>query len=479
MSRAHRSWPQRALIGFMSLLVVLCLASAAGLAYVERQVSDVPRLSFGGVLDEQETSAEPQNILLVGVDDGSGLAAGDPVLRGRSRSLNTDTIMVLRVDPSSERAALLSFPRDLWVPIAGSSQKGKINSAMALGGPQRLVQTIQQNFEIAIHHFVMIDLVGFRNLVSAVDGVPMYFPWAARDRESGFVQDETGCITLEPDQALAYARSRFFEVYDEARRRYEFDPASDLGRINRQQDFIRAALKRAIAKGVRNPFTMNQLITVGQQSVTFDEYLTAQDIVDLGVQFRDFDPEELDLYTLPVRGGNVGAASVVFLDERAAQPIFDVFRGVDSETDIIPSVRVEVRNGSGTSGQGRTVLNDLELRGFVAVRSTDARTFDFPGTVVLYRSGEHLAAASVARFVDGEPTFEVDDSLPDDVTVAMVTGADFTAIRSEPRPMEDFQSFIDAAATSTTSEDPTALPEDTTTTSANPFVPEAPPGVTC
>jgi LCP family protein required for cell wall assembly len=460
----------------MALLVVLCFASAAGLAYVERQVSDVPRLSFGSVLDEEAAKGEPQNILLVGVDDGTGLAAGDPVLRGRSKSLNTDTIMVLRVDPESERAALLSFPRDLWVPIAGSTQKGKINSAMALGGPERLVQTIQQNFQIQIHHFVMLDLAGFQSLVSAVDGVPLYFPWAARDRQSGFAQDETGCITLEPDQALAYARSRHFEIYDEGSKRYVDDPASDIGRINRQQRFIKAALKRAIAKGVRNPFTMNQLIGVGQRSVTLDDQLTTQDIVDLGVQFRDFDPEELDLYVPPTRGGNVGAASVVFLDERAAEPIFDIFRGVESDdAEAVPTVRVEVRNGSGKSGQGRTALEGLRAAGFVGVRSVDARDFRFPGTVVLYAPGQELAAAHVARFLDGEPTFQLDETLSSDVDVVVVTGNDFTTVRAEPRPLEDFQAFLDRAATSTTEPGP----EDSTTSTTPGFVPEAPPGVTC
>jgi LCP family protein required for cell wall assembly len=345
---------------------------------------------------------------------------------------------------------------------------------MALGGPERLVQTIQQNFQIKINHFVMLDLAGFRNLVSAVDGVPVYFPWAARDQKSGFQQDETGCITLEPEQALAFARSRYFEIYDERSRRWVSDPASDLGRINRQQRFIRAALRRAIAKGVRNPFTMNQLIGVGQQSVTLDDQLTTQDMVDLGTQFRDFDPEQLDLYTPPSTGGFAGAASVQFLDERAAQPIFDIFRGVDTELDIIPTVRVEVRNGSGKSGQGRTVLNDLGDRGFVAVRSTDARDFRFPGTVILYAPGQEAAAANVARFLDGEPTFQEDPSLTSDVSVALVTGGDFTAVRAEPRPIEDFQSFLDGA--STTSSDPAA---DTSTTTTPPYVPEAPPGVSC
>jgi hypothetical protein len=252
------------------------------------------------------------------------------------------------------------------------------------------------------------------------------------------------------------------------------DPASDLGRINRQQRFIRAALRRAIAKGVRNPFTMNQLIGVGQQSVTLDDQLTAQDRVDLGTQFRDFDPEQLDLYTPPSTGGFAGAASVQFLDERAAQPIFDIFRGVDTELDIIPTVRVEVRNGSGKSGQGRSVLNELDDRGFVAVRSTDARDFQFPGTVILYAPGQAVAAANVARFLDVDPTFQEDPSLTSDVSVALVTGGDFTAILAEPRPIEDFQSFLDGA--STTSSDPAA---DTSTTTTPPYVPETPPGVSC
>ena len=152
----------------------------------------------------------------------------------------------------------------------------------------------------------------------------------------------------------------------------------------------------------------------------------------------------------------------------AAQPIFDIFRGVDTEADIIPTVRVEVRNGTGTSGQGKTVLNDLADQGFVAVRSTDARDFRNPGTVILYAPGQQLAAANVARYIDGDPTFQEDASLSD-VSVALVTGNDFTAIRTDPRPLEDFQSFLDNAASSSTE---TSV-EDTTTTPA--FVPEAPP----
>ena len=120
------------------------------------------------------------------------------------------------------------------------------------------------------------------------------------------------------------------------------------------------------------------------------------------------------------------------------------------------------------------MLNDLDDLGFVAVRSTDARDFRNPGTVIRYAPGQQLAAANVARYLDGTPTFQEDATLTDD-SVALVTGNDFTGVRTDPRPLEDFQSFLDNAATTTT--DSSALDDTSTTTPA--IVPEAPPGVTC
>jgi LCP family protein required for cell wall assembly len=403
------------------------------------------------------------------------------VLYGREDTLNTDTIMVLRVEPGSERASLVAFPRDLWVPIAGTSSKGKINSALSLGGPERLIQTIQQNFGIPINHYVQVDFAGFKNLVSAIDGVPVYFPWPARDENTGLYVDEPGCITLDPDQALAFARSRYFQTYQDGR--WQFDESSDFGRISRQQTFIRAAMKRAVAKGVRNPFTLNQLIGVGQQSVTLDNSLRTEQIVDLGMQFRDFDPDELDIYTVPgVDATTPGGAAVVYVDDNAAQPIFDIFRGVDPGADAIPTARVEVRNGSGVSGQGRETLVALEAAGFVPVDSSDASDFAYPTTVIRYAPGQELAAAHVARFIDGDPGFEEDPSIADQADVVVVTGADFTAVRTDPRSLDDFRDFL----ATTTSTEPAPTPTDGvgdaeggTTTTMIGDVPLAPEGVSC
>ena len=84
--------------------------------------------------------------------------------------------------PRPEQAALLSLPRDLYVPIAGTRGSARINSAIQ-GGPARLVATITDALDLPIHHYVEIDFQGFRDLVDAVGGVPVYFPEPVRDTQ--------------------------------------------------------------------------------------------------------------------------------------------------------------------------------------------------------------------------------------------------------------------------------------------------------
>ena len=159
---------------------------------------------------QQEAIDRAQNFLLVGSDSRAGIAPDDPNIgafgsEAEVGGQRSDTIMVLRIDPKSERASVLSFPRDLWVSIAGTGAKQRINTAFSRG-PDVLVATLQQNFGIPIQHFVEVDFVGFKGLVDAVGGVPVYFENPARDKNTGLNIPVSGCVTLNGDQALAYAR---------------------------------------------------------------------------------------------------------------------------------------------------------------------------------------------------------------------------------------------------------------------------------
>ena len=281
------------------------------------------------MLTTQEDDNAAQNFLLVGVDSAADLAEDDPARGGRGNvgGLRSDTVMVLRVEPGSEHASLLSLPRDLWVPLASGGTQ-RINSAIQNGGPGELVDTIEQYLGVPIHHYIQVDFAGFQDLVEAIDGVAVYFPAPARDNHSLLDIDTAGCVTLDGHQALAYARSRHFQYYEDGR--WRTDPSGDLGRISRQQDFIIRALHRAVAEGARNPLTLDRLVDAGLATVTVDDLLTADDIISLGRAFRSFNPSSLATYALPTRPGSAGGASILRLEDEEAQPILDRFRGTDA-----------------------------------------------------------------------------------------------------------------------------------------------------
>ncbi len=466
--RLRRTWGQRLAIAGGCLSTLGLVASAAGLTYVFRKYERLPRVELSGVLDESVESGEPENYLIVGIDSAAGLPADDSVRIGRETTLRSDTIMILRTDPATRRAALLSLPRDLYVRHADGTN-ARINLAIQRGGAPLLIQTIDENFAIPIHHYVQVDFESFRGLVEAIDGVPVPIPYPARDSESGLDIPEAGCHTLDATEALAYVRSRYYEERIDGR--WVTDLRSDIGRIARQQDFIRRALSRAIDRGARNPGTLDQLIDVGLSGITVDDELTADDIFDLGTRFRSFDPDSLVTYSVEGTPDTVGAAQILRLVEGPeTEATLSIFRGGASE-DLEPEgVRLIVRNGTGTPRQGADATEALRGAGFIANVSGDEPGGGADGTVVRYPAGQEAAADLVARWLVGGARLEeveggagdnggegggTDGSTGGAVGIELVTGTDWQGVRSE-------------AVSSTSTSTVATLPEATTTTSSAP-----------
>lgn len=474
--KPRRTWGQRAVLMLSTAVAVGLLASAAGIGYVYSKYSRLPRVELGSVLTERGGSDEPQNFLLVGVDSAANLDEDDPARQGRDDigGLRSDTMMVLRVDPASERASLLSLPRDLWVPLASGGNQ-RINTAIEIGGPRELIDTIEGYLGIPINHYVQVDFAGFRDLVDAIDGVQVWFGYPARDRRSGLSVEQPGCVALDAEQALAYVRSRQFEQYVDGR--WRTDPTADLGRISRQQDFIVRSLRRAVAKGVRNPVTLDNLVDVALDTVVVDDILKADDILDLAGRFRGFDPSSLDLRSLPVEDDVVGGALVLRLRDADAQPLLDLFRGADPEAVTPGQVRVLVLNGSGVAGQAGDASSALAAVGFVAAGTGEAEAFDFQRTVVRHLPGQEAAADLVARYLLPGATLEVveDEELGADVVV--VTGEDFQGVRTTP--LAPTSTSVPSSVSTTSTSAPGDGSTSSTTTTVIGVTPEPPPGSGC
>ena len=185
--------------------------------------------------------AEPEakNFLITGADNNSCIDPDSrfaPAFGDRSSfGERSDTIMMWRINPSTSQVAVLSFPRDLWVTIAGRSSKQRINVAYDRDNPQKLIDTIYQNFGITTDHFVQVDFCAFKTLVNAVGGVAVPFDAPVRDVSTGLNVPQAGCFTFDGDHALAYVRSRKLQTFTEEGE-WVTDPTSDLGRISRTSE---------------------------------------------------------------------------------------------------------------------------------------------------------------------------------------------------------------------------------------------------
>lgn len=430
--RPRRTWPQRLFLLFNLFVIAAALTSAGVLAYAKDTVSSIPRVAFaGGVLaTEDPDSDEPINFLLVGADSVANLDDDDPLRSTRSEAnLLTDTMIVLRVDPGSGDASMMSIPRDLWIPDLGY----KINSAYALGEEDLLVSTIQEFLDIPIHRYIQVDFNGFLELMRVLGGIRVQIDYPLRDDKAQLSITETGCVRLTPRQALGYVRSRTLTAETSPGNWVLVDESSDFGRIQRQQDFLVLALQRAFDQGLRNPNTLRGLIedVAAGGYVQLDTRTTPQDILDLGRDFEDFRAESLQRYTLPVEIGNVGQASVVFLVESEAQRVLNVFRG--EEADNI-SFRIAVRNGTGETGFAQQVQTTLDLGGFNVVETGNADDFAYETTVIRHSAPQRRQAEILARWLAATPVLE-EVEVGADVPVELIAGRDWAGLRSEPLPL--------------------------------------------
>ncbi|MCM3763128.1 LCP family protein [Alkalihalobacillus oceani] len=160
---------------------------------------------------------EPINVLLIGIDTSDQEPA------------RTDTIMIGQYDAKNGDAKLASIMRDTYVEIPGH-MNNKINYAFAAGGADLLRKTIEQNFDLDIHYYAMVNFNGFVNVVDTVapDGLEvnienrMYYRDTAADMVIDF---QPGVQTLHGDEILKYVRFRK-------------DSENDFGRVARQQEIL-------------------------------------------------------------------------------------------------------------------------------------------------------------------------------------------------------------------------------------------------
>ena len=420
------------LIGFLVLCIVL---AGGGYLYLRYQLGRIGRLDIPGLDGD---AGNVMNVLLVGSDSRDRLTGdlADQAGKNEVSGKRSDTIMVLHVDPKATKAAILSIPRDLYVPIAGGKGSDRINAAFSQGGAPALIETVEAALDIPINHYVEVDFVGFKEIVDAVGGVDIYVPAPVRDEFSELDIPKAGCVRLDGRQGLAFVRSRNFETFESGR--WQVDPTADLGRIQRQQDFMRRMMRKAVSSGLTNPVKLNRLVGIGVRQVTLDSEMSTSDIGKLARRFRSLDPETVDMITLPTRPVSRNGASVLVLQEEEAQRYIDRLNGkAPPEPGAVTAqpadVRVRVLNGSGADGVASDASAALQRAGFNIADRGDADTYNYTRTLIRHAPGQLPKAQLVQQFVQGSTVVEEDRNLRT-VDLTLILGSSYRGITAGGAP---------------------------------------------
>lgn len=353
--------------------------------------SDIPPTSAGALIQEQPKPnwdrQERINFLLLGLD----------LRPGERGAANTDTMMIVSVDPATKSVTMLSIPRDLWVPIPGYGEN-RINTAYAIGilrnypggGPALAKKTVQYNFGIPIHYYVTINFVGFRKLVDALGGITIdvprdiYDPTFPDDRY-GYrpLTIRRGRQSMNGDMALAYARTRHVD--------------NDFGRMFRQQQVLKAIKDKALSLDVitKIPALWAAKEDMAQTDLKLNEILAlaqlAKDVKAENIHSAVLDDSMTTDWTTPN-----GAMVLLPKRDRIRQLIAQQFNTsapvVAQPEDQLKRLasegaKIEIANGTTTEGLAGRVSEWLKGQGFNVVLVDSAERSDYAQTM-LFESGE-------------------------------------------------------------------------------------------
>ncbi|MEO6604859.1 MAG: LCP family protein [Aeromicrobium sp.] len=343
--RRHR----KLLIALFTFLIVIPVVGGASYAYMlNSKLNNVEKVPKSKDTDRPDPDkGKSLNILLLGSDKGkkiegqpSGTSIGDdakadewPV--GKYRS---DTLMIVHISADRKHVYLTSIPRDTLTMIYDDEGRpqhnGKINAAFSEFGPLAAISTVEHLTNLRMEHLAIIDWAGFKALSSAVGGVPVTIPQAFYDPKQK-IQLEAGPQVLEGKKALAYVRTRYGLL------RGDFD------RIARQQNFLRALMKKILDKGtMTNPVKLIKTVSALTANLTVDAGWSAGDMRGLALSLRGTKAEDVTFLTAPIAGTETVPiyGSIVRLDEAKALSLWAALKK-DSMTvylkehpdDILPA----------------------------------------------------------------------------------------------------------------------------------------------
>jgi len=391
------------------------------------------------------------NVLLLGIDRRGGTGWG----------YRTDTIIIARVDPINNTAAMLSIPRDLQLPIPGNGED-RVNTANVYGykynypggGPALLKRTIEANFGIPIDYYVLVDFDGFTKVIDTLGGIDINVPHTLHDTmfpdpKPGdpyaykTVHFDAGWQHMNGKRALTYARSRM--------------STSDFDRASRQQQILRAILEKALNLGVlnlaaklpsllattgnmtRTDMTVDEMIQLAQLAPNLDlaniKSTVVQKPMVYGYRRADGAAVQLPKWDLirPVVD-ELFRAPVVIVPTATPAPA-----ALPTATPTLAPVQIEglqqlaeegariaIQNGTLEPNFAARVAAMLMEQGYQVVEFGDADRMDYPSTVIVDYTGKTFTLERLIDLFKVTPdNVRHSPNLRSQIDIRIIVGQDF------------------------------------------------------
>ena len=358
----------------------------------------------------------------------------------------TDTIMLVSLQPSTKKVAMMSIPRDMMISVEGMGWK-KINAINALAesekkgsGGEAISQAVSDVLGIPIHYYVRVDFQGFVNIINELGGVEVYvdniledysYPISGQEDNPDYnsryehLYISQGWQTMDGSLALKYARSRHGLGVE----------GSDFARSKRQQKIIEAVKNKLLKKeNILKPAMISSIASELRENISYN--LSTWEIVKLWQNFKDISSDDISNYVLDnsangllVAGMSEGGAYILTprsgdyteIQYLVHNFFYDKEKEENNKKEEIKEntqvARVEIKNGTWINGLANKTSIDLEKNNFIVLRISNSSQRDFSKTIIYDLSyGEKDEALKYLKeYLQAEVSFSVPDWLAEEI----------------------------------------------------------------
>ncbi len=369
-------------------------------------------------------------VLILGIDER---------MQEDERYWRTDTMILATLDPVTMKAGMLSIPRDLWVPIPGYTEE-RINTAHFIGdaynhpggGPALAVETVEYNLGVDIDYYTRINFEAFVEFVDRIGGIDIDVPetiddpdYPTPDLRTERFYVEAGVHHFYGEEALKYARTRHSN-------------GGDFDRMDRQQQVIRAVLKR-VGESDMWPQLFSQaseMFTLLQNSVKLDPQLQLDEVIALANLAKDVDFDHDVVFrsideqcTLSKTTPDNMMILVPLRDEirRVRNEVFGLqTTNGNHETIEAEAATVSVLNGTVAEGLASSTSEYLVANGVPVAAYDNADRQDYETSMVILNRAKPVTAQQILALLHLPESAIVNGSNPSaQYDVVVILGADY------------------------------------------------------